>query len=215
MEADARGLIPSFPRHGRYALAMTIGTPADELSDAGQRELRRAELVAFGLLVVEGFAVVGYLAAGIANQAQFGGHEYAGGVAGAHAWGYTLSIATTWSAPWVVAVFLLGPLGLVAWIGRRKGDETSDVRSRLVLRLELVLAALTILGGILAVVGRVMQTSPSQQWSAFFANLGTGIGSVCLGLVGIIVVRWLADDMRLDLFTREDGKDRGQEVGDR
>jgi hypothetical protein len=85
----------------------------------------------------------------------------------------------------------------------------------LVLRLELALAALTILGGILAVVGRVMQTSPSQQWSAFFANLGTGIGSVCLGLVGIIVVRWLADDMRLDLFTREDGKDRAQEVGDR
>jgi hypothetical protein len=190
---------------------VTIRIPADDLSDAGKRELRLAEFVAFGLLVVEGLAILGYLAAGIANQAQFGSQEYVGGIGGAHAWGYTLSIATTWSAPWVVAVFLLGPLALVAWIGRREGDEISEGRSRLVLRLELALAVLTALGGIVAVLGRALQVSPSQQWSAFLANLGTGVGSVCIGLVGIIVVRWLADDLQLELFTREDVKDVGQE----
>jgi hypothetical protein len=194
---------------------MTIEAPTEDLSRSGHRQLRLAELVALGLLVVVGLAILGYLAAGIANQAQFGSQEYVGGIGGAHAWGYTLSIATTWAAPWVVAVFLLGPLALVAWIGRQEGDEVSEVRSRLVLRLELALGVLTILGGIVGVVGRAMQVSPPQQWSSFFATLGTGVGSVVLGILGIVVVRWLADDMHIELLSPRDVGDPAQGNEDR
>jgi hypothetical protein len=182
---------------------MTIGASTEDLSGSARRELRLAELVAFGLLLVEGLAILGYVAAGIANQAQFGGQDFS--VEGAHAWGFTLTLASSWSAPWAVAVFLLGPLALVARIGRREGDEVSADRSRLVLRLELVLAVLTVIGGIVAIVGRVMQVSPPQQWSAFFATLGTGVGSVCLGLLAVVVIRWLADDLQLELFSHRDG----------
>jgi hypothetical protein len=184
---------------------VTIDASTEELSGHAHRELRLAELVALGLLLVEGLAILGYVAAGIASQAQFGGQSFS--VVGAHAWGYTLTLASSWSAPWAVAVFLLGPLALVAWIGRRDGDEASAHRSRLVLRLELVLALLTVIGGIVAIVGRVMQVSPSQQWSAFIATLGTGVASVCLGLLAVVVVRWLADDLDVDLFGRRNRDD--------
>jgi hypothetical protein len=63
-----------------------------------------------------------------------------------------------------------------------------------VLRLVLTLALLTVLGGILSVVGRVLQYSPSQSWSSFFFTLGEGVGSVGMGILAIVVVRWLADD---------------------
>jgi hypothetical protein len=191
---------------------MTIGTTTEDLSGAAHRGVRLAGLVALGLLAVEGLAILGYVAAGIANQAQFGDQNFS--VVGAHAWGYTLTLASSWSAPWAVAVFLLGPLALVAWIGRREGDDSAD-RTRLVLQLELILAVLTVLGGILSIVGRVMQVSPPQQWSAFFATLGTGVGSVCLGLLGVVVIRWLASDLHVDLFARRDADDLAPQDMDR
>jgi hypothetical protein len=191
---------------------MTIGTTTEDLSGAAHRGVRLAGLVALGLLAVEGLAILGYVAAGIANQAQFGDQNFS--VVGPHAWGYTLTLASSWSAPWAVAVFLLGPLALVAWIGRREGDDSAD-RTRLVLQLELVLAVLTVLGGILSIVGRVMQVSPPQQWSAFFATLGTGVGSVCLGLLGVVVIRWLASDLHVDVFARRDADDLAPQDMDR
>jgi hypothetical protein len=103
----------------------------------------------------------------------------------------------------------------VAWIGRRERDEVSEARTALVLRLELVLAVLTVVGGILSIVGRVMQVSPSQQWSAFFATLGTGVGSVCLGLLGIAAVQWLAGDLQVELLGRHEVGDRTEEEVDR
>jgi hypothetical protein len=85
----------------------------------------------------------------------------------------------------------------------------------LVLQLELVLAVLTVLGGILSIVGRVLQVSPPQQWSAFFATLGTGVGSVCLGLLGVVVIRWLASDLHVDLFARRDAHELAPQDMDR
>jgi hypothetical protein len=150
----------------------------EDLSDSEHRELRLAELVALGLLAVEGLVILGYTAAAVANQAQFGGSGFS--AEGSHAWGFTLVQASAWSAPWAVAVFLLAPLALVAWIGRREGEEISAARTGLVLRLELVLAVLTIAAGVVSIVGRVMQV---QQRSAFFESLGTDVGSVCLGFL--------------------------------
>jgi hypothetical protein len=178
---------------------MTMEASIDDVSGSDRRELRLAELVALGLLVIEGLVILGYVAAGIANQAQLGGSF---SVEGAHAWGFTLVRASAWSAPWAVAVFLLGPLGLVAWIERQEGDDVSAARTGLVLRLELVLAVLTIAAGVIAIVGRAMQVSPSQQWSGFLESLGTGVGSVCLGVLALVVVRWLADDARVGLLGR-------------
>lgn len=192
---------------------MTVGTPTEDLSGASQRGVRPAELVALGLLVIEGLVVLGYVAAGIANQVQYGGQDFS--IQGAHAWGFTLAYVSDWSAPGAVAVFLLAPLALVAWIGRRERDEVSEARTALVLRLELVLAVLTVVGGILSIVGRVMQVSPSQQWSAFFATLGTGVGSVCLGLLGIAAVKWLAGDLQVELLGRHEVGDRTEEEVDR
>ena len=181
---------------------MTLGAPTDDLDGTLHRDPRLAELVALGLLVVEGLVILGYVAAGIANQVQNGGQDFS--VNGSHAWGFTLSIATGWSEPAGVVVFLLGPLALVAWIGKRDADEVSGARLRLVLRLEIALALLTVAGGILSIVGHVMQTSPSQAWSTFFFTLGNGLGSVCLGILGLVAVKWLADDMRIDLWGHED-----------
>jgi hypothetical protein len=188
---------------------MTIGDTTEDLSGSAHRELRLAELVALGLLMVEGLVILGFVAAAIANQAQFGGQGLSN--EGGHVWGYTLGLASSWSEPGAVAVFLLGPLALVAWIGRREGDEVSADRTRLVLQLELILAVVTVIGGIVSIAGRVMQVSPSQQWSFFFENLGSSLGSVCLGILGIVVVKWLADDMQLDLVARQRNGDFEEE----
>ena len=177
---------------------MTVEAPSQDPSRYAPGEVRLAELVALGLLVVEGLVILGSVAAAIANQVRFGGQNFS--VVGAHAWGYTLSLASAWSVPWAVAVFLLGPLALVAWMGQREGDEVSGDRTRVVLRLELVLAVLTVVGGTVSIVGRVMQVSPPQQWSALFENLGSSLGSVVLGILGIVVVKWLADDLHVELL---------------
>ena len=166
---------------------MTIGAAedAEDLGGSGHRGTGLAEFVALSLFVVEGLVILGFVAAGIANQVQYGTQNF--GVEGSNAWGYTLSLASEWSNPAAVVAFLLGPLALVAWIRTRERDELSDSRSDLVLGLGLGLAVLTVLGGILSVVGRVLQFSPSESWSVFLGILGTGIGSVCLGIVGIVV----------------------------
>jgi hypothetical protein len=181
---------------------MTVEAPNQDPSRYAPREIRLAELVALGLLVVEGLVILGSVAAAIANQVQFSDQNLS--VVGAHAWGYTLALASAWSVPWAVAVFLFGPLALVAWMGQREGDEVSGDRARVVLRLELVLAVLTVVGGAVSIVGRVMQVSPPQQWSAFFENLGSSLGSVVLGVVGIVVVTHLADDAHHDVLGRPD-----------
>jgi hypothetical protein len=180
---------------------VTIGDATEDLSGSALREIRLAELVALGLLMVEGLVILGFVAAGIANQVQVGGQNLS--LEGAHTWGYTLQLASEWSAPWAVVAFLLGPLAIVAWLGRRERDEDSEARSGLVLRLELLLAVLTVLGGILSIAGRQMQFPPSESWAQFFATLGLGVGSVGLGLLAVVVVKWLADHMQLDLFARQ------------
>jgi hypothetical protein len=180
---------------------VTIGDATEDLSGSALREIRLAELVALGLLMVEGLVILGFVAAGIANQVQVGGQNLS--LEGAHTWGYTLQLASEWSAPWAVVAFLLGPLAIVAWLVRRDRDEDSGARCGLVLRFELLLAVLTVLGGIVSIAGRQMQFSPSENWSQFFATLGLGVGSVGLGLLAVVVVKWLADDMQLDLFARQ------------
>ena len=169
---------------------MTIGDGGEEEPvDSDTRGLSLPEFVALGLFVVEAFVILGFVAAGIANQMQAGGEDFS--YQGAHAWGYTLTLATQWSQPAAVVAFLLGPLALVAWGKSRGGEAFSADRTVLVLRLALVLAVLTVVGGILLIAGRVMQFSPSTSWSTFFSVLGTGVGAVCLGSVGIVVVTHL------------------------
>lgn len=167
---------------------MTIGADEDteDLDGSAHRETGLAEFVALSLFVVEGLLILGFVAAGIANQAQYGGLEFS--VEGSHAWGYTLTLATDWSNPAAVIAFLLAPLALVAWIRTREGDELSESHCQLVLRLAGVLAVLTVLGGILSIVGHVMQISPSENWSLFLGVLGSGLGAVGLGIVGLVVV---------------------------
>lgn len=173
---------------------MTIEATEDEdLGDSGYRGLSATEFVALGLFVVEAIVIIGFVAAGIANQVQFGGSGFSNEGLGSHVWGYTLTLAAQWSDPPAVVVFLLGPPALVAWSRSRGGGDLSADRTALVLRLALVLAGLTVVGGILSIAGRVMQFSPSTSWSTFFAVLGTGVGALCLGGVGIVVVKRLSD----------------------
>lgn len=182
---------------------MTIDAPDTGDAIAGaDREARLAEFVALGLFVVEGFVIAGFLAAGIANQVQNSSQQYALGAG--HVWGHTLALATEWSDPAAVAVFLVVPLALVAWLQRRAGDELSGSRTALVLRLALALAVLTILGGIVSVVGNALSVSPSVAWSPFLWSLGSGLGSVVLGVVGIVAVTHMNDDGSLDELGRPD-----------
>jgi hypothetical protein len=180
-----------------------MGVPdSEDLGGAADREVRLAEFVALGLFVVEAFVIAGFLAAGIANQVQNGSQQFALGAG--HVWGHTLALATEWSDPAAVAVFLVVPLALVVWLQRRGGDELSESRTALVLRLALALAVLTILGGIVYVVGNALSVSPSVAWSPFLLSLGSGLGSLVLGVVGIVVVTHLADDAHLDVLGRPD-----------
>ena len=166
---------------------MTIEAIEDP-GDPVERGLRQAENVAVKLFVVEGFVILGFIAAGIANQVQFGGSEFGVEDPSSHIWGYSLSLASEWSAPGIVVAFLLGPLALVAWIrARGGGDELTEARTRLVVRLALALGVLTVVGGVLSIVGRVLQFSPSVNWGVFFSILGNGAGAICLGIMGIYV----------------------------
>lgn len=166
---------------------MTIEA-VEDTGDPVDRGLRLAENVAVKLFVVEGFVILGFVAAGIANQVQFGGATF--GVEGpaSHIWGYSLSLASQWSAPGIVVAFLLGPLALVAWIrARGGGDELTEARTALAVRLALALGVLTVIGGALSIVGRVLQFSPPVNWGVFFSILGEGAGAICLGIMGIYV----------------------------
>jgi hypothetical protein len=186
---------------------MSIGTNQDP-DGSDQRGVGLAETVAMGFFVVETFVILGFVAAGIANQVKYGGQQFGvEGSSSSHVWGYTLSIASEWSAPGIVVGFLLGPLALVAWTRMRGGPDIAGGRRELVLRLALGLAVLTVLGGILSIVGRVLELSPSQQWSGFFGVLGNGVGAICLGLLTIFVVTRLSGDMQLDAFARRSGDD--------
>jgi hypothetical protein len=190
---------------------MTIGETTEDLSDSSHRGLGPAELVALGLLVVEGLVILGFIAAAIANQVQNSAQEFSLGAA--HVWGSTLVLATEWSNPEAVAFFLIGPLALAVGVHRSGGDESSETRMALVMRLALALAVLTVLGGIVSVVGHVLQVSPSENWSSFFFTLGWGLGSVVLGLLVIVAVTRLAADMQIDLLTRQ-GAGGPMEEGD-
>lgn len=165
---------------------MTI--EAIEQGDPVDRGLRLAENVAVKLFVVEAFVILGFVAAGIANQVQFGRATLSAEGVSSHVWGYSLSLASEWSAPGIVVAFLLGPLALIAWIrARGGGDKLTEARTGLAVRLAFVLGVLTVVGGILSIVGRVLQFSPSVNWGVFFSILGNGAGAVCLGVLGIYV----------------------------
>jgi hypothetical protein len=169
---------------------VTVGAAEDteDLGGSGHRATGLAEFVALSLFGVECLVILGFIAAAIANQAQFGGQAFGVEGASSHVWGYTLSLASEWSSPGIVVAFLLGPLALVAWIRKRGGgDELTEARTRLAVRLALGLAVLTVLGGALSIVGRVLQFAPSENWASFFGILGTGAGAICLGIVGMYV----------------------------
>jgi hypothetical protein len=186
---------------------MSVGLPKDDPGGADDRGIRLAENVAVKLFVVEGFVILGFVAAAIANQAQFGGQAFGVQGASTHLWGYTLSLASDWSSPGIVVAFLLGPLALVAWIRQRGGgDELTEARTRLAVRLALVLAVLTVLGGALSIVGRVLQFAPSDNWGSFFGILGTGAGAICLGIMGMYVAARLGVPAAGDVASGEEDR---------
>lgn len=183
---------------------MTYAETQDRNDSLGQKR-RIRELIALGLLGVEGLVILGYVVAAIAERATTGlppASDF-----GAHSWGYTLTLASGWAAPAAVVVFLLGPLALVAWMNL-EGGGVSEERSGLVLTLELVLAILTVIGGIVSIVGHVLQFSPSVDWSSFFLTLGNGLGSVVLGFLGLALIKWLADGGQLRWSSAHDGGER-------
>jgi drug/metabolite transporter (DMT)-like permease len=56
-----------------------------------------------------------------------------------------------------------------------------------------VLSFLTMVGGVLVGVGVALQQSPGQNWSTFVVDIGVALGSVVLGVVGVVAARRLLD----------------------
>jgi hypothetical protein len=117
------------------------------------------------------------------------------------------------AAPWrlqygLLALFIFAPFALISY-PTADDDPAGDRVRRLVLRSELVLCFLTMVGGVLSVVGRVLQDPPSANWGGFLAALGLGIGSVVLGLLGAVAVQWLQQGYP---FNRRQGDERTWDV---
>jgi hypothetical protein len=115
--------------------------------------------------------------------------------------GSALQRAGAWAAPQSAALFVLGSLALAWWQIESWTNDDGDPfdeqafvhlrRAAVVTRVDLVLSLLTIVGGVLIAVGTSVQVSPAQDWSMFSVNLGVALGSLVLGVVGVVAARRL------------------------
>jgi hypothetical protein len=119
--------------------------------------------------------------------------------------------AGAWASPQSAALFLLGSLGLAWWQIELWTNDDGDPfdeeafvhlrRTETVARIDLVLSLLTVVGGVLIVVGTLLLASPGDNWSVFAVNLGIALGSVLLGIVGAVAARRLLASGRAAVAT--------------
>jgi hypothetical protein len=159
-----------------------------------------AEIVAAALLAVLCILLVASIIAALATPNLFAAASVVG--PGRHLWvASALERAGSWAAPQSAALFVLGSLALAWWQLESWTNDDGDPfdaeafvhlrRATIATRIDLALSLLTIVGGVLIVVGTSLQESPNQNWSVFVVNLGVAIGSVVLGAVGAVASRRL------------------------
>jgi hypothetical protein len=159
-----------------------------------------AEIVAFVLLVILCILVVSSIIGALATPNLFASTTVLG--PGRHlSVALALQRAGSWAAPQSAAIFVLGSLALAWWQIESWTNDDGDAfdaeafvhlrRATIVTRIDLVVSLLTIVGGVLVVVGTSLQESPNQNWTEFVVNLGIALGSVVLGVVGVVAARRL------------------------
>jgi hypothetical protein len=183
---------------------LTAVSQLDEADDAGSEPARTAwnlaEIVAVVLLAILLILIVASIISALATQSLFAPATVVG--PGRHLTvGLALERAGPWAAPQSAAFFVLGSLALAWWQIESWTNDDGDPfdaeafvhlrRVAIVTRIDLVLSWLTIVGGVLVVVGTSLQESPHQNWSLFAENLGIALGSVVLGVVGLVAARRL------------------------
>jgi hypothetical protein len=161
-----------------------------------------AEIVAVGLLVILFLLLVTSLIGSVTTPYLFSSINF--GAPGRHIdVGLALERAGVWASPQSAAIFVLGSMALAWWQieswTRDDGDAFDEEafvhlrRAAIVTRLDLVLSLLTIVGGVLVGVGIALAQSPGQNWSTFVVDIGVVLGSVVLGVVGVVAARRLLD----------------------
>ncbi len=115
--------------------------------------------------------------------------------------GNVLERAGAWASPQSAAIFLLGSLALAWWQIESWTNDDNDPydaeafvhlrRAAIVTRIDLVLSFLVVAGGVLIVVGTSLLVAPGDDWSDFVVNVGIALGSLVLGVVGMVAARRL------------------------
>jgi hypothetical protein len=156
-----------------------------------------AEIVAVALLAILFILLVASVIASFATPDLFSSVGPGGDIVV----GSALQRAGAWAAPQSAAIFVLGSLALAWWQIESWTNDDGDPfdehafvhlrRAAVVTRIDLVLSLLTIVGGVLIAVGTSLQVSPAQDWSPFTVNLGVALGSLVLGVVGVVAARRL------------------------
>ena len=130
-----------------------------------------AEIVAVGLLVILFLLLVTSLIGSVTTPYLFSSINF--GAPGRHIEvGLALERAGVWASPQPAAIFVLGSMALAWW------------------QIE---SFLTIVGGVLVGAGIALAQSPGQNWSTFVVDIGVVLGSVVLGVVGVVAARRLLD----------------------
>ncbi len=152
-----------------------------------------AQAVALGLVGIGFVLMASYVIAALANEFLVGlsSSSGPGGLANQEVLGGTLTLASSWSLPQVIAFFIFGPLALAAWLSTLGNVPGWSRRAPVLLVLELVLSVLTILGAPLSVAGRLLQLAPSEDWSGFVLTLCLSFASLCLGVLGCLTAQWM------------------------
>jgi hypothetical protein len=175
-----------------------------DVDDAGSETAHTAwnlaEIVAVVLLAILLILLVASVIAALATPGLFASARLIGPVRHITV-GSALQRAGSWASPQSAAIFVLGSLALAWWQIEAWTNDDADPfdadafvhlrRATMVIRLDFVLALLTIVGGVLIAVGTSMQQPPDQNWTVFVQDLGVALGSVVLGVLGVVAVRRL------------------------
>jgi hypothetical protein len=172
----------------------------DDTTNEPRSAWNLAEIVAVALLAILAILIVASIISALATQDLFASATVVGPDRNLTV-ALALERAGEWAAPQSAAIFVLGSLALAWWQIESWTNDDGDPfdaeafvhlqRAAIVTRIDLVLSLLTIVGGVLVVVGTTLQESPHQNWSLFAENLGIALGSVVLGVVGVVAARRL------------------------
>ena len=186
-------LVISSYRFSVSLMAMDPGGYPEAESDGMAWEL--AEVIGSGLALI--FAVL--IVTGVALAGVFIGTVGSGHFIGflgfnAGALGEAFEQGTFWALPQVAVVFVLGSLGLAWWQMEswtadngptEEGAAVHIRRARRLVKTIMTMSALCVVGGLLSVTGRCLESTPGANWSTFVEAIGLTIGSVLLGLIGV------------------------------